>query len=330
MDKIRNVHDKFFAKVFSNTENIRSFLKIALPDPVLEKLDFSSIEFDFKSYITGEIKGFSSDMVVKLKMQTEDEKPIDTDIYFLFEHKSYRDKKIYIQLLKYMYLMWQKDLDNGDPLRLIIPIVFYHGKAKWKMSQSFNDQFAVNEEVKKFLLNYKYILFNTNNWDLEDKRNEKLRDNLNLTAYLFLMKSSFEKGLDSIKKVIDFWHRKDLIGNTDLLMSSLNYIVSIKDIKPDELIEILKEREVQGGEIMPSLAQRWMEQGFDQGVEEGWIKGKKEGIKEGKEVGIKVGREVEKLETAKKLIKNGVAMDIIVRATGIPKKELEKMAEKAN
>ena len=318
MDKIKNAHDKFFVKIFSNIENIRSFLKIALPDPILKELDFSSIEFDLKSYITGEIKGFFSDMVVKLQMQMEEKKKIDTDIYFLFEHKSYQDKKIFIQLLKYMYLMWQKDIDNEDPPRLIIPIVFYHGKTKWKMSQSFNDQFEVNKEVKKFLLNYKYILFDTNSWDLEDKRNEKLRDNVNLIAYLFLLKSTFERGLNSIKELIDFWHRKGLTGDTDLLLSSLNYIVSIKDIKPDELIRILKESEIQGGEIMPSLAQRWLDQGFEQGIEVGRLEGREEGEKKGR------------IETAKKLIKNEVSLDVISRATEIPKKELKKIADKAN
>jgi predicted transposase/invertase (TIGR01784 family) len=87
MDKIIKAHDKFFMKIFADTKNIKSFLEIALPSGVLKVLDFSNIEFDFRSYITGEIKGFSS------------------DIYILFEHKSYRDKKIFMQLLRYMYLM---------------------------------------------------------------------------------------------------------------------------------------------------------------------------------------------------------------------------------
>jgi len=45
---------------------------------------------------------------------------------------------------------------------------------------------------------------------------------------------------------------------------------------------------------------------------------KKDGIKEG----IKEG----KIETARRLIKRGVDMDIIVEATGFPKKEIEKLA----
>jgi predicted transposase/invertase (TIGR01784 family) len=322
MDKIKNVHDRFFVKIFSDKYNIKSFLKIALPTAFLKLLDFSKIEFDLKSYITGEIKGFFFDMVIKMRILTEERERVAADIYFLFEHKSYQDKKIFIQLLKYMYLMWQKDADAGKSLRVIIPIVFYHGKPKWTMSQSFSDQFNVNKEIKEFLTNYKYILFDTNSWDLDDKRNEKLRDNVNLIAYLFLMKSAFHKGLDAIKRLIEFWHEKDLVDDVDLIMSSLNYIVSTQDIAPDELIKILVESEIQGGEIMPSLAQRWIEQGIEQGIEEGIEKG----VLKGREEGIKEG----KIETAKELIKNGVAFDIIARSTGLSKKEIEKLAAKTH
>jgi len=45
-----------------------------------------------------------------------------------------------------------------------------------------------------------------------------------------------------------------------------------------------------------------------------------------KKDGIKEGRKEEKLDTARRLIKRGVDMDIIVEATGFPKKEIEKLA----
>ena len=321
MDKIRNVHDRFFLKIFSDVNNIRSFLELALPTQLLKVLDFSNIEFDLKSYITGEIKGFFSDMVIKTQMFTQDRKNIDADVYFLFEHKSYRDNRILIQLLKYMYLMWQKDTDAGKPLRIIIPIVFYHGKPDWNLPRSFSDQFEVSREIKEHLLNYRYVLFDTNKWDLDDERNQSVNGNVNLMAYLFLMKSSFHRGLDSIKKSFEFWQKRGLVEDTDFLLSSLNYIVSTKDVRPAELIKILEESEIQGGEIMPTLAQRWIDQGVELGIEEGIEKGMEKGIERGIEKGIEKG----KIEAARGLIKNGVALDTIARSIGIPLKELKKL-----
>ena len=55
-------------------------------------------------------------------------KSLPADIYILFEHKSYHDDKVLMQLLKYMYLMYQKDADEGKQQRIIIPYIFYHGK----------------------------------------------------------------------------------------------------------------------------------------------------------------------------------------------------------
>ena len=75
---------------------------------------------------------------------------IVVDIYILFEHKSYRDEAILIQLLCYMYLMWQKDFDAKRPLRVIVPVVFYHGKAKWNIPRNFNEQFDVSDEMRSF------------------------------------------------------------------------------------------------------------------------------------------------------------------------------------
>ena len=48
---------------------------------------------------------------------------------------------------------------------------------------------------------------------------------------------------------------------------------------------------------------------------------------EGEKIGRKEGKKEAKLETARKLIKRGVDMDIIVEATGLPKQEIEKLVE---
>ncbi len=49
--------------------------------------------------------------------------------------------------------------------------------------------------------------------------------------------------------------------------------------------------------------------------------------KEGEERGEKRGEEKARLETARKLVKYGVDMDIIAKSTGINREELEKLVE---
>ncbi|MDY0363006.1 MAG: Rpn family recombination-promoting nuclease/putative transposase [Desulforegulaceae bacterium] len=54
-------------------------------------------------------------------------------IYLLFEHKSYYDKWIHLQLLEYLIKIWCQDIKNNNPdnLLVIIPMVLYHGRYKW-------------------------------------------------------------------------------------------------------------------------------------------------------------------------------------------------------
>ncbi len=112
MNEIDKIHDKFFKNVFSDPENTRIFLKIALPQPIREAIDFSNISIDPTDYVSQKFKEGLSDIVAKTIIRNREGKEAYADIYIIFEHKSYRDKNIFTQLLLYMYLMWQKDIDE--------------------------------------------------------------------------------------------------------------------------------------------------------------------------------------------------------------------------
>ncbi|MCK4764356.1 MAG: Rpn family recombination-promoting nuclease/putative transposase, partial [Candidatus Aminicenantes bacterium] len=159
MSDINNVHDKFFKKTFEDPNNAGTFLKFALPGNLRDAVELSNIEIDATNYVSKQFRECFSDIVIKTKMkpQSNEEEGIPVDIYILFEHKYSRDAGIFIQLLYYMYTMWQKDIDEKKDLRIIIPFVFYHGKEKWNIPRSFAEQFKVSGAVKDFLLNYRYI-----------------------------------------------------------------------------------------------------------------------------------------------------------------------------
>ena len=66
-------------------------------------------------------------------------------------------------------MMWERDDSEKKPLRIIVPIVFYHGKTSWNIPTSFVDQFKVSEEIKKHLLNFTYVLFDTKDFMKADR-----------------------------------------------------------------------------------------------------------------------------------------------------------------
>jgi len=59
-------------------------------------------------------------------------------------------------------VMWEKEInDNKKNLTPIIPFIFYHGKPKSGFHTNFRDYFDVTDDLKKYLLNFEMILFDT-------------------------------------------------------------------------------------------------------------------------------------------------------------------------
>jgi predicted transposase/invertase (TIGR01784 family) len=305
-----NIHNNMFIKTFSDPENVRSLLKTALPQPLKNAVDFSKIEIDPTTYISDDIKDYYSDIVVKTRLKTvvPDEPTIEgipLDIYILVEHKTRAKNKSLVQMLKYMYLEWQKDTDEGRPLRVIIPMVFYHGKKKWKVPQNFSELFNVDDEIKKYLLNYRYILFDTREWDFFAEENKELRNNVFLFTALVLMKSAYHNDMETIKAIFRLWYEKGFIKNKEKVLFFLLYVSYIRDIPLEELDRTLKESSIKGGDFMPSLAQRLIEQGIEQGIE----KGTKENAK----------------EVAKRMLNDDIPIATISKYTGLSEKEIRSL-----
>ena len=317
MSEIKNIHDKLFKNVFENVDNTRAFLRKVLPETLIKAIDFSKISIDFTDYVSKKFKEGHSDIIVKTLMINEKGKELQTDIYILVEHKSYKDEEIFIQLLLYMYLMWQKDLSEDKPLRVIIPLVFYHGKDEWDIPQSFVDQFAVSDEIKEFLLDFSYVLFDTKNWNFREEKNGGLRDNVFLLTAVTLMKSAFNEDFESIREIFKFWHDSGFNRERENMLFFLAYLSETKDIDPGKLKKILEESKINGGDIMPTLAQRLRDEG-----KEKWMNvGKEIGMIEGKEKWMNE----EKLETARRMLNEDFTIEQIVKLTGLTEEEIRRL-----
>jgi predicted transposase/invertase (TIGR01784 family) len=78
-----------------------------------------------------------------------------------------------------------------------------------------------------------------------------------------------------------------------------------KDIEQKEVQEMLEKVRIEGGDIMPTLAQRLRDEGKHEGI--------KEGIKE------------EKLETARRMLHDDFPIESIIKYTGLTEKEIKAL-----
>ena len=59
------------------------------------------------------------------------------------------------------------------------------------------------EEVKKYLPDFKYVLFDTQSWNFEDEGNAEFKENVFLMTALALMKSAFNEDMESIEPELE-------------------------------------------------------------------------------------------------------------------------------
>ena len=93
--KIRNPHDRFVKESLSLKENARSFLENYLPEEILNLVDLGSLEIEKDSFVAQDLQDYYSDLLYKVRFSGH-----DGYVYLLFEHKSYCERWISLQLLE--------------------------------------------------------------------------------------------------------------------------------------------------------------------------------------------------------------------------------------
>jgi predicted transposase/invertase (TIGR01784 family) len=96
--RVINPHDKVFWETYRDLENARSLLYDRLPEKVMKLVDLNTLEISKDSFIEKELAEYYSDMLYRVMLKDGSQ----GFIYVLFEHKSYYDRFVHLQLLEYM------------------------------------------------------------------------------------------------------------------------------------------------------------------------------------------------------------------------------------
>ena len=140
--KVINPHDKFLKETLSKKENAVEFLRNYLPSYISEMINYDKIEIEKDSFVTDELREFFTDLLYKIEIMGE-----EGFIYLLFEHKSYPEKFIGIQLLEYLVQCWKAKIKQKEKLPIILPLVIYHGKQSWNIGHKFSDLIDLKESL---------------------------------------------------------------------------------------------------------------------------------------------------------------------------------------
>ena len=192
--KIQNPHDKFFKETFGKSDVAKDFLINYLPQEIFSIVDIHTLEPQKDSFINEELQESFSDILFKSNIFYE-----EGYIYFLFEHKSYSSKDAAFQLLKYMVRIWEAKIkkEGASQLPIIIPILIYHGRDSWNSKMRFGEMIngfeMLPDQIKKYIPDYEYLLFNISKYS-----DEEIKGEAQLRIILTMFRDIFTKDVNEL------------------------------------------------------------------------------------------------------------------------------------
>ena len=287
-------HDQFFRDTFSNQGTALDFLQNYLPARIKALVDLSTLEIKKDTFIDPELQPSYADLLYHLQWtQNIKDEGFSGEgglfLYLLFEHKSYPDPWVALQLLDYQNRIWnlwrkqqrkeKKEEADKTPLKAklppILPFVFYHGQNKWQVGLSFQDLIALPVELKPYVVQFYYQVYDLSAWsDAQIIGQVYLRARLLLMKYI-LREELLDKGLDEVKVEEIFgmlWALAEAETGMEHIQVMMQYLVSgMKGEEKEVLIEKLQKTH-QGVKMMTTIAEAWFEEGKIEGKVEGLCK----------------------------------------------------------
>ncbi|WP_231967973.1 Rpn family recombination-promoting nuclease/putative transposase [Thermanaeromonas toyohensis] len=177
-------HDKGYKQLLAYKKVFLELLKTFVREHWVETIDENSLILVNKSYILQDFQEKEADIIYMLK-----NKDRSIIFYILLELQSTVDYLMPFRLLLYMVEVW-RDVYHNTPqaererkdfrLPPIIPAVLYNGSTQWTAARTFKEMQAGYEEFAKYLLDFRYLLFDVNRYS-----EEELLNAANLIASVF-------------------------------------------------------------------------------------------------------------------------------------------------
>ena len=292
--KIHDPHDTIFKTSFSDRNNTIDLINGTFPKEIVEHLQLETLTLESTTYIDRKLKKYYSDLVYTCKY-----KESDILITILFEHKSYLPEFPHVQLLRYILNIQEHSIANTNKLIFTLPVVFYHGKDTWK-KRSFSEYFNIKDDfLLKFIPNFDYLVIDLSGYSHDDIK-QKITGQL-LKILMQIMKYSYNENIlnENLEKIFKIGklyieEPKGLI----FFKKIIRYLYEIDDnLDVDKLMEIVKENDDKAGGVIMSTATKL----------------------------IQKGETKNRIEVAKRMLKNGVDLTTISEYTDLPIVEIKKL-----
>jgi predicted transposase/invertase (TIGR01784 family) len=266
-----HTHDGFFKAVFSQPEHASAFFKSHLPVGISAKIDWPSLAVLPGSFVKSSLQQVHSDLLFSCRIGGR-----ETLLYLLFEHQSSPDPAMPLRMLGYVTeILIQHHKAHGLPLPPVLPFVFHQGPEAWNVSTTFEDLFALPDqlpaELPPLLPKFQHALLDLSRFDPAMQEGDS-----RLRAILQLMKLARQKELLRFFQWLAGFSAAELPDSLLALML-LYALHADSDLDAEKIYHTLSSN--------PELEKNAMsvaEKLKDEGRVEGRVEGRAEGLRIGK------------------------------------------------
>jgi predicted transposase/invertase (TIGR01784 family) len=283
--RVVSPHDKVFKTAYSDLENARSLLSDRLPDKVLKLVDLNTLEISKDSFIEKELADYYSDLLYKVKL-TDGNRGF---IYVMFEHKSYYDRFVHLQLLEYMVKIWRLYIKQHekqpDYLPIVIPLLVCHARKVWpddtvRLASLLSGPV---EDLTGYIPDFGFELYDLHRFS-DDEIKGTIASRVILLLFKHIRDPDLRQRLPDILALLKTLMEKET--GLQWLEVMIRYLASAReeeDLSWEQIKEIAEQAiSKETGEYVMSL----LEKTKNEGRLEGEVKGEAKGLKEGIELGI--------------------------------------------
>lgn len=268
-------HDSFIKKAMENHNVAKSFFNRHLAPEVRDMVNLDSLQLQKESFIAENLKKKVSDILFSADFSQGNSHGSGGKsgyIYMLLEHQSTVDHWMVFRLFNYMMAIWQRhrtEHHKDKHLPLIYPLIFYNGTRKYTAPKDLWSLFKDPEIARSFFCEPVNVI-NVNEID-----DDKFKEYPWAGIIELFMKASQKRD------ILQQWHLakealKELAFATifekeDYVRVILWYTANRieKSEQKDEILRIVNSTlNIEGEEIMASLAQQWKQEGVQRGVQQ--------------------------------------------------------------
>lgn len=269
---LTNAHDLFTRQTLSHLPTARGFFRQRLPEDVLRELNLESLRLCDGSFVDQSLRENLTDLVFEVERRDNSKMLVS----ILFEHKSWPETYIALQLLRYLVNIWERQRQDGQPLTPVIPVVLYHGEVKWNAKLSMRQLIEAPDELRAYVPDQETCLV-----DLSAIPDEELGDELRLRIVMFMLKHVFDDAFaDRLSEIIPLV--KAVIRNESslqLLETVLRYVLGgTEKVSREQVKKIVETHIPEGSGTMPTIADELRAEGRTEGLSQGLTAGEKRGL----------------------------------------------------